>query len=334
MEKKNWLIPFTLILLLLIGTVGFCLIEGWGFFDALYMSVITLTTVGYQEIHPLSEQGRIFNMLYIGFGIGSFTYFLSKMYNQLNNLNFETRRITKMKKKISLLKRHTIVCGYGRMGEVICRKLAEQNIDFVVIERRDSVVNELKKTPFLFLEGDSANEEVLSEAGIQNAKILVSVIDNDSDGLYTSLAGRSMNPNLFIIARATENQAKKRMLRAGADRVILPFVMSGLKVAECVLNPAVEDLFDISGMQEKDEDKIQLADLFVTENSRLINSSLSNVGEQLGNLIVVGVKNQENKFQFKPGSDYVFNVGDCIITLASKKTYDEARLRFRLSTHI
>jgi voltage-gated potassium channel len=203
-----------------------------------------------------------------------------------------------------------------------------------VIEKRPAIIAELEKTPYLYIEGDASNEEILLEAQIEKAKVLVSVIDNDSDGLYTSLAGKSMNPNLFIIARATENQAKKRMLRAGADRVILPFVMSGLKVAECVLNPAVEDLFDISGMQEQDEDKIQLADLFVTENSRLVNLTLSSIGEQLGNLIVVGVKNKDNEFQFKPGSSYVFKEGDCIITLASKKTYDEARLRFRLSTHV
>ena len=236
-----------------------------------------------------------------------------------------------MKKQIAQMTDHTIVCGFGRMGEVICRKLDEYKNNFVVIEKRPNLIEELKKKNYLYIEGDAANDDQLVEAGIKNAKALVSVIDNDSDGLYISLAARSMNKDLFIIVRANEVKAKKRMIRAGANKVILPFVMSGEKVADTVINPATEDLFDITNDKEcLSENKILLADLIVTKDSKLNGRNLAEIGKQLKDLIIIGIKDQDSQFIFKPGAQHVFKAGDCLIAMGPKKDYNNAKIELNL----
>ena len=330
-QRKRLIIPAVLLLTLGLGTSGFMFIEGWNFEDSLYMTVLTLTTVGYEEVNPLSSAGRYFNMFMLILGVGTATFALTRIITDIASIDFKQRRRSKMKKKISELSNHTIVCGYGRMGTVICKKLSEYHNNFVVIEKRPALIEELKKTDYLFIEGDAANDDHLYEAGIENAKVLVSVIDNDSDGLYIALAGRSINPKLFIIVRSNDEKAKKRIIRAGADRVILPFVMSGEKVANNVINPATEDLFDFTNDPDGKNQKIQLADLFVNSSSLIKGKNLDEVGDKLSNLIIIGVKNQDNSFNFKPGSKYIFQEGDCLIAMGPKQDYLEAKKTLNLS---
>jgi len=328
--KKRLLIPAILILTFVLGTSGFMIIEGWDFEDSLYMTVLTLTTVGYEEVHHLSSAGRYFNMFMLLLGVATATFALTRIITDIASIDFDQRRRSKMKKKIAELKDHTIVCGFGRMGEVICKRLSEYHNNFVVIEKRPALIEELKKTKHLYVEGDAANDDNLYEAGIEKAKVLVSVIDNDSDGLYIALAGRSINPKLFIIVRSNDEKAKKRIIRAGANRVVLPFVMSGEKVANNVINPATEDLFDFTDGPDGEDQKIQLADLFVNEESLIKNKSLDEVGEKLSNLIIIGIKNQDNSFNFKPGSKYIFQKGDCLIAMGPQKDYIDAKRNLKL----
>ena len=319
--------------MLLLGTVGYQLIEGWNLVDSLYMTSITLTTVGFSEVHPLSDFGKIFTLLIIFFGAGIFTYAISSIMSYMMSFDFDKRRKEKMKKKIEKLKDHTVVCGFGRMGAVICHELARNNNPFVVIERRDDLVNELRKTDYLWIEGDAASDECMASSKLENAKVLVSMIDNDSEALYISLAGRSLNPSLHIIARGTDLTAKKRILKAGANKVVLPIMMSGLQVAESVLNPAVEDFLDLTFTNDnKCEKRIQLADLFVTTDSDLINESLHTKGREMSDLIIVGVRKNDKSFIFKPESNYVFAEGDCLIAMGSREAYNRARKHFRLSS--
>ncbi|MGB0454991.1 MAG: potassium channel family protein [Bacteriovoracaceae bacterium] len=320
-----------LIALTLVGTIGFMTIEGWTFLESLYMTIITLTTIGYGEVKPLSEIGKIFNILLMCIGVGMATFTLTRFMAEILSIDFDKRRRAKMNKEVKKLSGHTIVCGFGRMGTVICQKLSHYGTPFVVIEKRPSLIEELKKTNYLFIEGDAANDDHLVEAGVQSAKALVSVIDNDSDGLYIALAGRSLNEKLFIIVRANEAKAKKRMIRAGANKVILPFIMSGQKVADTIMNPATEDLFDITEDVTKAEgSKIQLADLFVTKSSNLNGQTLKDMGDQLKNLIIIGIKDDQNDFTFKPDSTYQFKEGDCLIAMGPKKDYEEAKSKLHL----
>ncbi|MDH5415594.1 MAG: potassium channel family protein, partial [Flavobacteriaceae bacterium] len=305
---------------------GFMQIEGWSFLDSLYMTVITLTTIGYHEVQALSDTGKVFNLVLIMFGVGTVTFSITKIISDITSIDFRTRRREKMKKKIESMSGHTIVCGYGRMGEVICKRLAEYNIDFVVIERDPGLIEELNKSNYLHIDGDAANDDHMLEAGIERAKSLVSVIDNDSDGLYIALAARSINPHLFIIVRANEEKARKRILRAGANKVILPFVMSGNKVADTVINPATEDLFDITSAKECDpKEKIELADLIVRESSTITGKTLNEVGPLMPNLLIIGIKNDDEGFEFKPGSTHVFQAGECLIAMGPRKDYENAK---------
>ena len=305
------------------------IIEGWSFLDSLYMTIITLTTIGYSEVHTISENGQIFNIFLIIIGVGTATFSFSTIVTEIASIDFEKRRRIKMIKKIESMEGHTIVCGFGRMGEVICKRLSEYGTRFVVIEKRPSLVEELKKSGYLYVEGDAANDDHLIEAGVKKAKVLVSVIDNDSDGLYVALASRSMRKDLFIIVRANEEKAKKRMIRAGANRVILPFVMSGHKVAETVINPSTEDLFDITNDDERDR-KIQLADLFVNKNSKLNGKCLKQIGSLFSNLIIIGIRDKEDGFSFKPKSTYIFKEGDCLIAMGPLKDYQDAKEKLML----
>jgi len=303
-------------------------------FDALYLTVITLTTTGYGDIVPKTSEGKRFTIFLLLLGVGGFTYAISTILSYISSIDFSHRRRLKMEKDINNLTDHTIVCGFGRMGEIICKKLSERHVNFVVIEKREKLLERVEMLGYKYIVGDAAHDDVLLNAGVKKAKVLVSVIDNDSDGLYIALAGRSFNKDLHIILRANERSAEKRMLRAGADKVVLPFVMSGLNVAESVINPAVEDFLNIKGMKGShgEEVPIQLADLYVSKTSDIINKRLDEVGPKMEKMIIVGVRKPNQKFIFNPGGDYVFQEDDCIITMGDQESYLNVKDRYHLKS--
>lgn len=318
---------------ILIGSMGYYFIEGYSMTDAIYMTVITLTTAGFQEVVPLTFKGKVFTIFLLLTGMGIVTYSLSSIVSYIASLDFTKRRRDKMEKNISDFTNHTIVCGYGRMGEIICRKLEKEGVKFVVIEKRESLINHLSKTEFHYIEGDAAHDDNLLKAGIERASVLVSVIDSDADGLYITLAARSFNPDLNIIVRANEPSAQKRMKRAGANKVVLPFVMSGLKVAESVVNPTAEDFFSIPDPTGDSVEYIQVCDLYVNENSTIVGKTLSDIGEKIQGLIIVGIRKKDHSFQFKPRGSYVFEEGDFIITLGEQSQHKAAQKEFNLCFH-
>ncbi len=309
---------------------GYMHIEGWSFADAFYMGVITLTTTGFQEVHPMSDAGRWFTSLVLISGVSFVAYAATTATSILMSMDFAARRKRKMQKHILKLKNHTVVCGYGRMGTVICRELAKANHEFVVIEKNPNLLEDLKKTNFLWVDGDAADDEVLEQAGVPNCRVLASMIDSDTDALYISIAVRSLNPSCFIIARANLESAQKKLLKAGANKVILPLVMSGKKVAESVLNPAVEDFLDITGVQGNDESRIQIFDLNVAHDNLLHGKTLNEMGPRAKNLIVVGIRRKDQSFEFAPPADYVFKDGDCLIAIGNKSSYEQVLATYKL----
>jgi voltage-gated potassium channel len=324
-------ILFFIFLIVLIGSFGYWYIEDYGILDAIYMTVITLTTTGFQEVVPLTQNGKIFTMVLLLIGVAIVTYSLTSIMNHLVSLDFSSLRREKMEKKISNLIGHTIVCGYGRMGEIICKKLHEEGVTFVVIEKRPDLIAMLKKNLFLHIEGDASSDENLEKAGVERAKTLVSVVDSDTDGLYIALAGRTYNADLNIIVRANEKSAERRMLRAGANRVILPFVMSGLKVAESVISPEVEGSFSISTLSEGKDAEIKIIDYLVNESSELIGKDINSVGQDIKKMIIVGIKKEDKSFVFNPGGDYTFCQGDTLISMGERVDCEDMMEKFHLS---
>lgn len=330
---KIFAISFLIFAIVGAGTFTYVYLENLSFLDALYMTVITLTTTGFGDIVPKTEAGRIFTIFLLLLGVGLVTYSISTILSYIASIDFTQRRRQRMENKIKDFEGHTIVCGFGRMGGIICKRLQEENVKFVVIEKDEVLLEKLANEGYHHIVGDAAHDDILLKAGVEKASVLVSVVDNDSDGLYIALACRSFNKKLHIIVRANERSAERRMLRAGADKVVLPFVMSGLSVAESVLNPAVEDFLNIKGMRGShgEEVPIQLADLYVTEKSELIDKKLFDVGPQMEDIIIVGIRKPNKKFVFNPRGDYTFEIGDCIIAMGAQEDYMKTKDRYHLS---
>ena len=316
---------FLLAMVVTIGIAGYMVIENWNLGDSFYMTIITLTTTGYQEVNPLSPEGRLFTAGFLVLGMGIFAYAITNLMSSMFFMNFKSLRRKKMEKKISKMKLHTIVCGYGRMGKVICEKLIEAKIKFIVIEQHKDLIKELEKTDLFWIEGNAANDEILEKAKIETAKVLISTVDNDADGLYLALAARSYNKDIFTIVRATTEMARKRIIKAGANKVVLPFVMSGRVIAESVINPNVEDFLDIASLNLKDEDQLQLFEIPIENHDCLIKKTLRTCGFKREGLIIVGIKNNED-FTFAPEADYSFKETDTLIAIGSRKSFKEINL--------
>lgn len=324
-----------LLLLVAAGTFGYSYLEGWNLHDSLYMTIITLTTTGFQEVHQMTESGRNLTMILLVMGMGIVAYSISVIMNDLLSINLETRRKKKMDKEISKLKDHTIICGFGRMGKIIAEEISKSHNNFLIIEKNTKILKQLEHTNFKYIEGDSTHDEVLVKAGIKNAKILVSMIDSDSDALYLALAARTFNPDLQIIVRASEEEARPKILRAGANKVVLPVLMSGIKVAQAILNPAIEDYFDLSGVSDYHKgDMYQLADINVMKHSKLVGKTIKECMFQPSGLVIVGIKKDNHEFIFSPRHDYKCEVGDVLLALGTKDSFNKVLESFNLENKI
>ena len=320
--KKKQLIGLLSVLVLVtcMGTMGYRFIEGWSLFESFYMTIITLTTTGFMEVKPLSTEGRAFTVILLMMGMGIVVFSVSAIMSAVMSIDFRERRRRKMQEKIDLISDHSIVCGYGRMGKIICRELFDAKHKFVVIAKE--FTEEQEELNYFQIIGDASQDEILIKAGIKRASNLITVIDSDHDSLYLTLAARSLNPKLHIMARANQESAERKLKLAGATRVFLPLIMSGHKVAESILNPAVEDILNISGVRGSGG-TFQLADVYITAKSPLIGKTLKNCGLSKKQILIVGIRKRDNSFNFAPGGEYEFELGDCLIALGSKEDYQK-----------
>src|SRR5262245_5499382 len=237
---------FALLLLSAAGTVGFHFIERWSWFDSFYMVVITLSTIGYQEVHPLSHAGRVFNSALIISGVAMVFLMVGALTQAL--LEFELVKVfgrRRMEREVANLKNHYIICGAGRVGHSVARELARKPCPFVIIESDERSAAELD-TKWLVVMGDAASEKTLRDAGIDRAIGLVAATTTDATNIYIVLTARSLNPRLKIIARASEERAEKHLRTAGADVVISPYAAAGHRCAQCSLRPNVLDFLDLA----------------------------------------------------------------------------------------
>lgn len=296
-----------------VGTVGYMVIEGWNFRDSLFMTVITLTTVGYGEVHDLTPAGEVFTIILLIVGVGIILYLLATMARIV--LEGELREIigrTRLERRIRELKNHYIICGYGRMGRTIVRELVSKGVKFIIIERSAAKIPANEE--HIFLEGDATSDEVLKNAGIERAKGLVSVLPTDAENLFVVLSARELNDKLFIVTRASEETSEIKILRAGADRVVSPYHTGGLKIANMILKPAVVDFVEFATKSGNLE--IQMEEVVVKPGSRISGISLldTGIGKDLG-IIVAAIKRPDGSMQFNPTSKTVLNAGDTLIAL-------------------
>jgi voltage-gated potassium channel len=312
-RKKLFLSLWLIIFINALGVIGYMVIEGWNFRDSLFMTVITITTVGYGEVHDLTAAGEIFTIVLLVFGVGIILYLLGTaakllLEGELEDLIGRKR----LEKKISELKEHYIICGFGRMGKTIAKELSSRGIDILIIEQ-NSVPN-LEKGELLILEGDANNEYVLKSAGIEKAKGLISVLSSDAENLFLVLSARDLNPDLFIVARASEESSEKKILRAGADRVVSPYYTGGIRMANSILKPAVVDFIEYATKSGNLE--LQLEEILLSEDSKFNTLTLENsvIGRDFG-IIIVAIKRNDGRMEFNPRSSSLINAGDTLVAL-------------------
>ncbi len=311
-----------LCLVLLMGTIWFSVMEEFTVLDALYMTVITVSTVGFKEVHQLDASGQLFVVFLIISGLTVMTYTLGAVGRVV--IEGSIQRYLgrqRMMREVDNLKDHYLVCGHGRMGQILCEELQSEGVDFVVIEGDPDVAEKLIEIGYLVVEGDATEDQVLEKAGVARAKGLVAVVSNNVDNLYITLSAREMsrkdNPGLYILSRATDSSASEKITRAGADRVISPYVIGGMRIVQALLRPTVYDFVDVatqtSGMD------LMFEELKVREKSGLDGVAIKDSGiRQSFDVIVIAIKKPSGRMVFNPGPEVIMQMGDVLIVLGDR----------------
>lgn len=329
MRKRIILTVVLLLTVITSGTAGYFLIEGWSWLDSLYMTVITLTTIGFQEVKPLSYEGRIFTIMFVLFGVGVVAYTINNGLRVIfeGEIQKAFGRM-KLEKRMRSLRDHYIVCGFGRMGQIICRELKGKGIPFVVVEMEQREVD--PDEDILSISGDATRDEVLKSAGIDYARGLVSVLSTDAQNLFVVLSARGLNPDLFIVARAGEDGSEQKLLRAGADRVVSPYHIGGLRMAHTILKPAVVDFIEFATRTGNIE--LQMEEIMVQKGSRIAGLPIdkSGIGRELG-VIIVAIKRSDGIMKFNPTSRTEIHAGDVLIALGETPRLNELEKLAKLS---
>jgi voltage-gated potassium channel len=313
-------IAAALIVLVTVGTLGFHFVEGWSYFDGFYMVLITFTTIGYQEVHPLSHAGRWFNVFLIVCGVSLMFLLIGTLTQAL--LEFELRSFfgrRKMEREISRLQDHYIICGAGRVGRSVARELAGRPVPFVVIENNETKMAKYASENWLTIIGDSTQESILREARIERAIGLVAATTTDATNTYIVLTARSLNPQLKIIARASEEAAEKHLLTAGANSVVSPYSFAGHRIAQSFLRPNVLDFIDSATLHQHLGMDLEIAEIIVPGHSRFAGESLaaSKIRHDLG-VIVLAIK-RGSDMRMNPTRDEVMRAGDYLIVMGEPK---------------
>jgi voltage-gated potassium channel len=319
-------------IVILIGTAGYHFIEGWSVLDGLYMTVITITTIGFKEVRDLSDSGRIFTLfiIFTGMGMVAYTFFTGArllIEGEVNDILTRRRHM----KAIEKIKDHFIVCGYGRMGSFICQELHARGIPFVVIEKDSKRQDKVMEAGFFLTPGDATEEEVLSNAGIKKARGLVSVLRSDADNVYVVLSARELNPSVEIVARAGEDAAEKKLLRAGATRVVSPYRIGGMRVVMSFIKPEVMSFLE-EAMDHRQRN-IELEEVRVGEHSVYSGKMLieTDIRKEL-DLIIIAIRKEDGTMVFNPGPQTVIQDNDVLIAMGDKRCMEVLEKQARIDS--
>jgi voltage-gated potassium channel len=306
-----------------VGTFGYRLLEDMTLLDALYMTVITLSTVGFGEVHPLSPVGRLFTIGLILFGVSTVAWAASSMVEvffseQLRHAFWRHR----MEHMIDRLSNHYIICGYGRMGRQIGAELTRRGLVFVVIERNTDVVEGLRAENILHIQGDATSDHTLRAAGVDRARGLATALTGDADNALVVISSKGLNPKVQVVARASNGETEEKLLRAGADRVVTPYTIGGQRMALSMLQPAVNEF--LNSVVFDAEKHTELGELEVRETSGFVGRTFrdSRLRERWG-AIVVAVKKTEGDLVLSPSADTLLHPGDRIILVANSRSLRE-----------
>ena len=307
-----------LVCVVVIGTVGYRIL-GFGLLDALYQTVTTITTVGFREVEPLSRNGQVFTMVLIVTGVGTALYTFGVTFEILleGELN-QARRRRRMARRIEDVHDHVVICGWGRVGKAIAKEMTADGRTVVVV---DSDAARLEGSGHLFVVGDATDDAVLLEAGVRRAKALIAAIDTDAANLYVTLSGRSLQPDLFIIARARDSSSEAKLQRAGADRVVNPQAIGGARMAAFVSQPHVAEFLDV--VMHDREFELRLGEVMITDRSPLAGQSLADtrIRETTGAL-VLAFRTETGEFVSNPAPSTEIRPGHVLIAIGTRAELD------------
>jgi voltage-gated potassium channel len=309
------LLALLILALMAVGTAGYTLIEGWPLWDSFYMTVITITTVGYEEVHPLTRAGQAFTVVILLTGVGTFFYAFTLFLTLLSAEDWTERRERKrLTRMLDELQDHFIICGFGRMGEIIAREFARHNVPFVIIERNPDRMHLAMEQGFVAVEADASSEDVLRRVHIGRARGLVAAVSTDAENVYAVLSARLLRPDLFIVGRAETDDARTKLKRAGADRVISPYHLGGVQLAQTALRPAVVDFVQLA--TSSDNMDLNLEQVHIGSGSSLDGSNLIEAGvRQRFGVVVVGIRHADGRMDFNPEPEMVMRAGDDLVVL-------------------
>ena len=308
---------FTISLVVVGGTLGYMLVEGWNLLDSFYMVVIALTTVGFGEVKQLSPAGKILSIAVIVTGVGSTAYALGTAGKIMLEDRIRAVLGRRAMKAIARIRDHYIICGYGRMGRIICEELSEKGIPFVVLETNDPALDELDRLGFLYMKANATSDEELIEAGIERAKGLVSVVTDDTQNVFIVLTARGLNPKLHIVARSASEESIKKLVRAGANRVVSPYYLGGHRIAQAIASPTVLDFLESIVHNKLME--LRLEEVRISPGSTLAGTTLATSGLRKDyNIVILAIKGGTGVMEFNPPFNTEIKVGDNLVVLGRK----------------
>jgi voltage-gated potassium channel len=305
------------------GTFGYSLIEGWGLWDAFYMTVISVTTVGYREVHPLSRAGQVFTAAFVTVGVATVLYTFSFLMSHVIEGDLQDRWVRRRRKRmLDDLTHHFIICGFGRIGQIVAREFSRQGVPFVIVERDAARMQQAIDAGYLAVEADASSEEVLKRIGIERARGFIAAVSTDAENVYAVLTARLLRKDLYIIGRAETEDAQAKLVRAGADRVLSPYHIGGLQLAQTALRPAVVDFVQLATSSDNLDlniEQVQIADGAPLSGRTIVEANL----RQRFGVIVVGIQRASGEMEFNPPPESVMKVGDFLVALGQAKNLRE-----------
>lgn len=314
-RHRLYICLFLLLAVIGIGSAGFHMLEGWGWFDGFYMTLTTMTTIGYGEIHPLSHAGRIFNSFLIVMAVFSGGLTIATFSQALLQFEFgQAFGRRRMERELAKLSGHYIICGAGRVGRTVARELRARGQSIVFIEKNPDRAAWATNENIPVIIGSASSEEILKRAHIENAKGLVAAVGTDAENLYIVLTARGFRSDLKIIARASEEEAISKLLRAGASQVLSPYYFVGNRIAQLLLRPNVLDFIDTAFGAERLD--VEIGEVRIEQKSSLVGKSLGDTAiRQRADVIILGVKPADGALLFNPSPETPIRIGDTLIVI-------------------
>jgi len=306
-----------LAIVIVVGVTGYKLINGWGLLDSFYMVIITISTVGYTEVHPQGAAGRLFTSGLIVVGVGTMLYGFGVFAETLADNAFgRYRRERQLQRELNQLRDHFIICGYGRIGTQVVAEFEDHKVSYVVIDQTEEALERIRAEGRLHIEGDASKEEILKQAGIERARGLISAVDSDERAVYIVLAARALNPNLYIVARAGRPDSIRRLELAGATRTISPYVMAGHRMAELAIRPAMVDVLDSLHHAEAG---IGVEEMVVSPGTPAVGKTLDEIGLFGPDTArVLALRRRDGTLHVNPNGSQRLEDGDLVIALGTE----------------